>query len=50
MADAIFPPGEGGEEIVRKTTSKIAKELMADGNLKFLAALASQRIVEANSG
>lgn len=50
MADAIFPVGEGGEEVVRKTTSKIAKVLMADGNLKFLAAVAGQQIAEANCG
>jgi len=50
MADAIFPAGEGGEEVVRKTTSKIATELLSDGSLKFLASIASQRIAEANSG
>ncbi len=50
MADAIFPKGEGGEEVVRKTTSKIATELLSDESLKFLASIASQRIAEANSG
>lgn len=50
MADAIFPAGEGGEEVVRKTTSKIAKELLADESLKLLAAAAGQKITEASSG
>jgi hypothetical protein len=50
MADAIFPAGEGGEEVVRKTTSKIAKELLADESLKLLAAAAGQKIMEASSG
>jgi hypothetical protein len=50
MADAIFSLGEGGEDVVRKTTSKIAKELMTDGSLKFLAAVAGQQISEASSG
>lgn len=50
MADAIFPAGVGGEEVVRKTTSKIADELMTDGNLKFLAAIAGQRFAEPNNG
>lgn len=42
MADAIFPLGEGGEEVVRKTTSKIAEELMTRGSLQYLAAIACQ--------
>lgn len=42
MADAIFPPGEGGEEVVRKTTRKIADDLLTDKRLKFLAAIATK--------
>lgn len=49
MADAIFPPGEGGEEVVRKTTEKLAKQLLTLKNLETLASLAAQEIAEQNS-
>lgn len=39
MADAIFPSGEGGEEVVRKTTEKLAYELLNVNMLNILAAL-----------
>ena len=44
LADAIFPPGEGGEEVVRKTTSKVAAELMTDAFLHRLLAAAVAEI------
>jgi hypothetical protein len=40
MADAIFPLGEGGEEAVRKTTAKLADELLEYEHLDKLAAIA----------
>lgn len=40
MADAIFPHGEGGEEVVRKTTQKLAKDLLTGKYLLTLNALA----------
>lgn len=48
MADAIFLPGEGGEEVVRKTTAKLARELLTLKHLETLAALAAQEIAERN--
>jgi hypothetical protein len=48
MADAIFLPGEGGEEVVRKTTEKLAKELLSLRNLETMAALAAYEITERN--
>lgn len=48
MADAIFPPGEGGEEVVRKTTAEIARELVTRKSLESLAALAAYEIAERN--
>ena len=52
MADAIFPTGEGGEEVVRKTTAKLADKLMGPmgvGYIWKLGALAAQEIVERNT-
>jgi len=49
MADAIFPPGEGGEEVVRKTTSKLADELLTLKHRELLAALAAHEIAEQNT-
>lgn len=46
MADAIFTPGEGGEEVVRKTTAKLADELLTIKHLETLAALAAHEIAE----
>lgn len=50
MADAIFPVGEGGEEVVRKTTQKIADEILTKSHLNKLAALAAYEIAEQNAG
>ena len=49
MADAIFPAGEGGEEVVRKTTQKIADEILTESHLNKLAALAAHEIAEQNA-
>lgn len=49
MADAIFPVGEGGEEVVRKTTQKIADEILTKSHLNKLAALAAYEIAEQNA-
>lgn len=49
MADAIFPPGEGGEEVVRKTTAKLADDLLTMKHLATLAAIAAHEIAERNS-
>lgn len=50
MADAIFPPGEGGEEKIRKTTKELADNLLTRKHLETLAALAAQEITEQNNG
>lgn len=44
MADAIFPTGEGGEEVVRKTTKKIADDILKDSQLDLLASLAANEL------
>lgn len=49
MADAIFPAGEGGEEVVRKTTQKIADEMLTKSHLNKLAAIAAHEIAERNA-
>lgn len=49
IADAIFKAGEGGEEVVRKTTEKLAQELVTDGHLNQLAAFAAYEISEQKS-
>lgn len=46
MADAIFPPGEGGEEVVRKTTEKLVTELLDIYHLDTLASFAAYEITE----
>lgn len=46
MADAIFAPGERGEETVRKTTSKLAFELLSQQYLRALSALGAYEISE----
>lgn len=48
MADAIFLVGEGGEEVVRKTTQKLAEEMLTESHLNKLAALAAYKIAERN--
>ena len=49
MADAIFKMGEGGEEVVRKTTQKLADLILIDSHLGKLAAIAAQEIAEQNN-
>ena len=49
MADAIFPDGDKGEEMVRKTTKKIADMLINDEYVDFLATIAAHEIAEENS-
>lgn len=49
MADAIFKPGEGGEEVVRKTTTKLADDLVKSSHLTMLASLAAYEIAERNT-
>ncbi len=49
MADAIYPPGEGGEETVRKTTAPLAEMLMSEEALDALAHQAALEIAESNS-
>lgn len=44
MADAIFPEGEGGEEIVRKSTGPVAKRLLETPALYALSAVAAANI------
>lgn len=46
MADAIFPHGEKGEEMIRKTTSKIANMVMDRSYIDFLSTIAAQEIAE----
>ena len=48
VADAIFRLGEGGEEVVRKTTQKLASLVLTDSHLQLLASIAAQEIVERN--
>jgi hypothetical protein len=48
IADAIFPIGDGGEEVVRKTTAKLAKSLLTRKHLEMLAAVAAQEITNRN--
>lgn len=49
MADAIFSAGEGGEEVVRKTTAPLAKELLSERFLDLLASMAAREITERNN-
>lgn len=44
MADAIFEPGEGGEEVVRKTTTKLAAAVTSDAFLDRLMVAAFEQI------
>ncbi|PZP53573.1 MAG: hypothetical protein DI586_10865 [Micavibrio aeruginosavorus] len=48
MADAIFPDGGLGEEMIRKTTKKIANQVMQKEYIDFLATIAAQEIAEKN--
>lgn len=42
LADAIYPTGEKGEEMVRKTTQKIAKTVMSFQYLDFFSTIVAQ--------
>lgn len=46
FADAIFSDGDLGEEMIRKTTKKIADQVVKFEYLGFLATLAAQEIAE----
>ena len=48
MADAIFPQGEGGEEVVRKTTKPLAESVLGKGFLEKLEAIAAHEKAERN--
>lgn len=48
MADAIFPPGEGGEETIRKTTRNLFKEVLTPSFLQTLSAEAALEKAERN--
>lgn len=46
FADAIFPDGDKGEEMIRKTTKKIVDQVVKFEYLDFLATLTAQEIAE----
>lgn len=46
MADAIYQPGEGGEENVRKTTAPLAEYLITERSFEILSAIAANEITE----
>jgi Family of unknown function (DUF6387) len=46
FADAIFPQGEGGEEVVRKTTRPLAKRVLGSLNMEILEARAASELAE----
>ncbi|MCB9976925.1 MAG: hypothetical protein H6858_04920 [Rhodospirillales bacterium] len=46
LADAIFPDGNKGEEMIRKTTAKIARQVMQGDYINFLSTIAAQEIAE----
>ena len=46
LADAIFPDGSMGEEMIRKTTKKIADLVMTRDYVAFVSTLAAQEIAE----
>ncbi len=46
FADAIFPDGNMGEEMIRKTTKKMADQVMSKDYIDFLATMAAQEIAE----
>lgn len=50
MANAIFPPHEGGEEVVRKTTKKTTDKILTQKHLMFLEDYAANEIAERNTG
>jgi hypothetical protein len=46
FADAIFPEGTGGEEVVRKTTAPLAMHAISKHNLEILEARAAGELAE----
>ena len=44
LADAIFPRGDGGEEVARKTTAKLADEVTSEAFLRRLLVAAALEI------
>ncbi|MFA5593265.1 MAG: DUF6387 family protein [Micavibrio sp.] len=46
MADAILADGNMGEEMIRKTTQKLAREVISKDYINFLATIAAQEIAE----
>ncbi len=46
LADAMFPDGNMGEEMIRKTTKKIAGQVMSNAYIDFLATIVAQEIAE----
>lgn len=48
MADAIFQRGDGGEEVVRKTTEKLVESVLSKLMLDTLAAIAASEKAEQN--
>ena len=48
MADAIFSHGEGGEEVLRKTTKPLAESVVGKGFLEKLEAIAAHEKAERN--
>lgn len=46
LADAIFTDGNMGEEMIRKTTKKMADQVMSKRYIDFLATMAAQEIAE----
>lgn len=50
MANAIFPPSEGGEEVVRKTTKKIIETILTSNYLMYLEDYAANEMAEQNEG
>jgi hypothetical protein len=50
IADAIFSAGDGGEEVVRKTTEPLASKLLGRRNLDILEAKAASELAESYKG
>lgn len=48
IADAIFDDGEKGEEVVRKTTKRIAQQVMDQKYIQFVSTVAAHDIMENN--
>lgn len=48
LADALFPTGNIGEEMIRKTTKKFSEQVIEADYIDFLATIAAQEITERN--